>query len=244
MGMHTSPINSGFQSGFYYVDTFDAQAKVTDLKVQRHLNEIMFIWFTLCAIGMIVIVPLHFLSVEHQKLETRFGKEKGRRIGEGLGLVSGWGFFIFWIGLWVSPQPRFHIPTGSLNPSINLPFIVQSIPLLHMLLSVILLLPGGLLGLFAVRKTSLKVAETHRTERIVTDGVYSVVRHPQYLGGFLAHIGVSILLSAWLSTITTPLIFLLLLLISYKEEKELIKEFGREYEKYKENVSMFIPKIL
>ncbi|UCD95750.1 MAG: isoprenylcysteine carboxylmethyltransferase family protein [Candidatus Bathyarchaeota archaeon] len=204
----------------------------------------MFTEFTLCALGMVTIVPLHFVSVEHQKLETRFGKEMGRRIGEGLGLVSGWGFFLFWIGLWVFPQPRFHIPTGPLNPSINLPFTEISIPLLHMLLSMILLLPGGYLGLFAVRKTSLKVAETHRTERIVTDGVYSVVRHPQYLGGFLAHVGVSILLSAWFSTIITPLIFLLLLLISYKEEKELVKEFGSEYEEYKGKVSMFIPRLL
>jgi protein-S-isoprenylcysteine O-methyltransferase Ste14 len=71
-----------------------------------------------------------------------------------------------------------------------------------------------------------------------------VVRHPQYLGGFLAHVGVSILLSALLSIISTPLIFLLLLLISYKEEKELVKEFGREYEEYKENISMFIPRLL
>jgi protein-S-isoprenylcysteine O-methyltransferase Ste14 len=204
----------------------------------------MFIWFVICALGMVVMLPFHFASVEHRKLETKYGKEKGRRIGEVLGLVSGWGFFLFWIGLWVAPQPRFIIPSGLPSLPLDLPFLKGSIPLLHVVFSTVLLLPGGWLGLFAVRRTSLRAAETHRTERIVVDGVYSMVRHPQYLGGFLAHVGVSFLFSAWLSAVTTPLILLLLLLISRKEEKELVKEFGTEYEEYKENVPMFIPRLL
>jgi protein-S-isoprenylcysteine O-methyltransferase Ste14 len=32
-------------------------------------------------------------------------------------------------------------------------------------------------------------------------------------------------------------------LIAWKEEKELIKEFGEDYETYKENVPMFFPKL-
>ena len=203
----------------------------------------MFIWFVISALGMAAMVPLHFASVEHRKLETKYGNEKGRKIGEILGLVSGWGFFLFWIGIWVSPQPRFHILSALPNLPIHLPFIKASIPLLHALISIILLVPGGWLALLAVRKTSLRVAETHRTERIVTDGVYSIVRHPQYLGGLLAHVGISFLLSAWLSAVTTPLIVLLLWLISSKEEKELVREFGRAYQEYKEDVPMFIPKL-
>ena len=189
------------------------------------------------------MVPLHFASVEHRKLETKYGMEKGKKIGEILGLVSGWGFFLFWIGIWVSPQPRLHISSALPNLPIHLPFIKASIPLLHVLISIILLVPGGWLALLAVRKTSLRVAETHRTERIVTDSVYSIVRHPQYLGGLLAHVGISFLLSAWLSAVSTPLIVLLLFLISRKEEKELVREFSREYQEYKEDVPMFIPKL-
>ena len=203
----------------------------------------MFIWFVICALGMTIMVPFHYASVEHLKLETRYGVKKGRKIGEILGLVSGWSFFLFWIGIWMSPQPRFNTLSGLPNLSIDLPFIKASIPLLHVLISMILLVPGGLFGLLAVRKTSLTVAETHRTERIVTDGVYSIVRHPQYFGGLLAHVGISFLLSAWLSAVTTPLMVLLLFLISKKEEEELVREFGREYEEYKENVPMFIPKL-
>jgi protein-S-isoprenylcysteine O-methyltransferase Ste14 len=93
-----------------------------------------------------------------------------------------------------------------------------------------------------VKQTTLKVAETHRAEEVVTSGVYSLVRHPQYLGGLLAHVGISFLLSAWLSLLFTPLVVVLLYVVSRKEEEELVKEFGKEYEDYKKKVSMFMPR--
>lgn len=86
------------------------------------------------------------------------------------------------------------------------------------------------------------MAETHRTDKIVTTGVYSIVRHPQHLGALLAHAGISFLLSAWYSLLFTPLMIVLIYLISRKEEEELIKEFGKEYEDYKKRVPMLIPK--
>ena len=94
-----------------------------------------------------------------------------------------------------------------------------------------------------VKQTSLKVAETHKTEKIVTTGVYSIVRHPQYLGGLLAHVGVSFLLSALYSLLVTPLMVVLVYLISKKEEEELVREFGKEYQIYQKEVPMFIPKL-
>jgi protein-S-isoprenylcysteine O-methyltransferase Ste14 len=102
---------------------------------------------------------------------------------------------------------------------------------------------GAWLGISSVRETSLKVAETHRPERIVSTKIYSRIRHPQYFGGLLAHIGISFLLSSLFSLIFTPLVILLNFLVAWKEEKELIKEFGEEYAKYKEKVPMFIPKL-
>ena len=201
----------------------------------------MCIWFLISVLGAIAIVPLHFLSVEHLKLQERYGKQKGIRIGEILGLLSGWGFFFFWMGIWVSPQPGFAIPI--LNGfSVLLPVVDISIPLLHLLICTFFLIPGVWLGIEGVRETGLKAAETHRTEEIVTRGAYSIVRHPQYLGGLLAHVGISFLLSAWYSLLSTPLMVVLVFLMSNKEEKELTKEFGREYENYKKRVPMLIPK--
>jgi protein-S-isoprenylcysteine O-methyltransferase Ste14 len=50
--------------------------------------------------------------------------------------------------------------------------------------------------------------------------------------------------SAWYSLLSTPLVIVLIYLISRKEEEELIREFGREYEDYKKRVPMLIPKCL
>jgi len=48
-----------------------------------------------------------------------------------------------------------------------------------------------------VKTTTLETAETHRAKEIVNTGIYSVVRHPQYLGGLFGHIGIGIVLSAF-----------------------------------------------
>ena len=86
----------------------------------------MHIWFLIAALGMIAIVPVHFWSVERVRLEERYGKENGLKIGKILGLISGWGFFIFWIGIWVSPQPGFDVPI-LWNPSFFVPIVDFSI---------------------------------------------------------------------------------------------------------------------
>jgi protein-S-isoprenylcysteine O-methyltransferase Ste14 len=103
---------------------------------------------------------------------------------------------------------------------------------------------GAWLGIEGTRGTSMKVAETHRSEKVVTTGVYSIIRHPQYVGGLLAHVGISFLLSAWYSLVSTPLMIFVVYLISRKEEIELVNEFGDEYENYRKKVPMLVPRLL
>ena len=186
------------------------------------------------------MVPIHFLSVEHLKLQERYGKDKGTRLGEIYSLISGWGFFLFWAGLWFSPQSRFVVAVFP-NVAITVPVVNLTIQIAHLAIFVPFFFIGAWLGIEGVRETTLRVAETHRTEKIITSGVYSTTRHPQYLGGLLAHVGISFLLSASYSLLSTPLMAFLVYLISRKEEKELIKEFGKEYEDYRKKVSMFLP---
>ena len=170
------------------------------------------------------------------------GKKKGTEIGKILGLISGWGFFLFWMGIWISPQPRFVLPFFQ-NITNLISLVGFSTPLFNLSISILLVSLGAWFGIKGVKQTTLKVAETHRTEKIVTTGVYSLVRHPQYFGGLLAHMGVSFLLSAWYSLLVTPLMVVLVYLVSKKEEDELIREFGNEYKEYMKKVPMFIPRI-
>jgi len=202
----------------------------------------MYIWFFICVLAVIAAIPLHFLSVEHLKLQERYGKEKGTKIGEIYGLISGWGFFFFWMGIWVSPQPRFTVQILQ-NLSVLVPVVNFSIPLLHLVISISFILLGAWLAIKGVKGVTLRVAETHRTDKIVTTGVYSIVRHPQHLGALLAHVGISFLFSAGYSLLFTPLMVVLIYLISRKEEEELVREFGKEYEDYKKRVPMLMPKL-
>ena len=198
--------------------------------------------FLICLLGASAVVPVHFLSVEHLKLQDKYGKKKGIKIGEILGLISGWCFFLFWIGVWISAQPRFALPTF-LNLTTVITFFGLSISLPNLIGSIPFIALGAWFGIKGVNQTSLKVAETHRTETIITSGVYSIVRHPQYLGGLLAHVGVTLLLSTVYSLLVSPLMVFLVYLLSKKEEEELIIEFGKEYQSYKKKVPMFIPKL-
>jgi len=196
-------------------------------------------WLIISLLAFTLNVPLYYLSVEHRRLEMRFGVERGRRVGEALGLASGWGMFVYWMGIWVSPQNRFTIPFGSSM----LRLMGVEATLAHLVVSVLFLVPAVFFGVGGVMELGLRVSETHRPVAVVETGVYAHVRHPQYFGGFLAHIGVSVLLSARDSLLLSPVILVLLHIVCRKEEAELVNEFGEDYAEYRERVPMLLPRI-
>ena len=199
----------------------------------------MSLMFLISVLGMISIIPFYFWSVEHIKLQERYGQKKGIRIAKILGLVSGWGFFIFLFGIWISAQPKFEIPL--IQSSLG----IFGYPLLlfHLILAIPLVLIGAWFGIIGVKEVTLKVAETHRPKEVISTGIYSRIRHPQYFGAIIAHIGISFLLSSLFSILSTPIVFAVIYLFSWKEEKELMREFGNEYGDYKKKVPMLIPRI-
>lgn len=202
----------------------------------------MSLWFWISVLAEIAILPLYFWSLEHKKLQQKFGIVKGTKIGDILGLISGWGFFLFLFGIWLSPQARFVIPILQ-DQSLLVPIINITIPLVHLLIFIPIIIVVLWFSLKGVSEITLKVAETHRAEKVITTGVYSIIRHPQNFGALLAHLGISIILSALYSLLLTPFMVLYIYFISVKEEKELIIEFGEEYEDYKAKVPMLIPRI-
>lgn len=200
----------------------------------------MHIWFYISMFSFIAILLPYFLSLEHQKLEQKYGKNKGKKIGEIYGLISGWGFFLFWFGIWLSPQERFVIPFFQ-DFFVQITFLNLTIYLVNFIIFIPLFFVGAWFGIKGVIQTTLKVAETHRAKKVVITGVYSFIRHPQYFGGIFAHFGFSFLFSGLASLLITPLVIGVIYLISWKEEKELIKEFKIEYDEYKKKVPMLIP---
>lgn len=75
-----------------------------------------------------------------------------------------------------------------------------------------------------------------RTTKLVDQGPYAIVRHPQYLGGILFTISITLWTQIWLSLILTIVIIILTYQWTYTEEKELIVKFGDDYKAYKKRV--------
>jgi protein-S-isoprenylcysteine O-methyltransferase Ste14 len=75
------------------------------------------------------------------------------------------------------------------------------------------------------------------TTRLVDTGIYSVVRHPQYLGGVLAVFLATVLLYPhWLFVVLGVPGVIILYQSTFLEEKRLIKQFGEEYTSYMKRV--------
>lgn len=137
---------------------------------------------------------------------------------------------------------------GSKYPSLN-PFSHESGHLWvtlfgggpAMLMFIHLISNGLMIAGFFIMGTGWKQVHAAKGD-LVTTGLYSRVRHPQYSGLFLVTIG---LLVQW-PTIITALMWPVLVFAYYslakKEEAEMERVFGGAYRKYREDIPMFIPK--
>jgi protein-S-isoprenylcysteine O-methyltransferase Ste14 len=120
-------------------------------------------------------------------------------------------------------------------------FVLQ-IPIVHLILAIVFVGPGAWFGIRGVIDIGLDESETHRSEKVITTGLYSQMRHPQYTGAILSHIGITIMLSSFYSLLATPLVIFVNYILCWKEEKELVREFGEDYVNYQKSVPMFIPR--
>lgn len=80
-----------------------------------------------------------------------------------------------------------------------------------------------------------------RKEGFVTTGLYSEVRHPQYLGIILATLGFTFVSErpmAWISWLN--LVFMYLLLANY-EERILKENYGEKIQRYRQQVPFILP---
>jgi len=75
------------------------------------------------------------------------------------------------------------------------------------------------------------------TNRIVTSGLYSIVRHVQYTGGILSiFVATPFLYPHWIFVVLGIPGIVLVYLGTKKEDKYLVSKFGDEYKQYKNKV--------
>jgi protein-S-isoprenylcysteine O-methyltransferase Ste14 len=89
------------------------------------------------------------------------------------------------------------------------------------------------------RNTGGQVAEV-----LNTTGMYSLVRHPLYLGNFIIWFGISLFLRLWwLSLLTTLIFWLYYEKIMYAEEDFLEQKFGDAFREWARQTPAFVPNL-
>lgn len=87
-----------------------------------------------------------------------------------------------------------------------------------------------------------QIYRANQEKRLVTEGLYSFVRHPQYTGLFIALFGEGIVHWPTLFSVGLfPFIVLIYVRLARKEEKKVIEQFGDEYLEYRRRVPGFLP---
>lgn len=87
-----------------------------------------------------------------------------------------------------------------------------------------------------------KINKKVRENKLITTGVYSLVRNPVYTAFIFIFTGI-IFMAANFFLLILPLVFwiFLTILMKYTEEKWLMKKFGKKYELYCSEVNRTIP---
>lgn len=97
-------------------------------------------------------------------------------------------------------------------------------------------------GLYVMYKGWMLIYAAQKYNKLVTDGVYAWVRHPQYAGLFLITIGFLIQWPSLTTLIMWPILIFAYYNLAMREEKDMIKLFGNEYLEYQKKVPAFIPR--
>jgi hypothetical protein len=82
----------------------------------------------------------------------------------------------------------------------------------------------------------------HQQHTLATDGLYGLVRHPQYAGLFIGLFGEGVVHWPTIFSVTLfPIIVIAYTLLAYREERHMIEEFGEQYRIYRQQVPAFFP---
>jgi protein-S-isoprenylcysteine O-methyltransferase Ste14 len=78
---------------------------------------------------------------------------------------------------------------------------------------------------------------------LVTEGIYKIIRHPQYTGFMLITFGMLLDWATVPMLIMWPVMAVLYYRLAKKEENDMIQEFGQQYVAYRHKTGMFLPRL-
>ncbi|MBD3352466.1 MAG: DUF1295 domain-containing protein [Candidatus Lokiarchaeota archaeon] len=75
-----------------------------------------------------------------------------------------------------------------------------------------------------------------KTTKLVRKGIYDIIRHPQYTGGFWCCVGITLVFQHWIPIILTLIAVPTIYYGMFPEEESLIEKFGDKYKQYMQDV--------
>ena len=96
----------------------------------------------------------------------------------------------------------------------------------------------GILPIYTFRsKGGIPKGQSYmKTTKLVDTGVYSIVRHPQYLAGFLLIIALILVTQHWLSIMAGAIALVTFYIDTLGVDADCIEKFGEDYKRYMKRV--------
>ena len=104
---------------------------------------------------------------------------------------------------------------------------------------------GLIVAGFMVISSAWKVLyQAQRNHTVASEGPYAHIRHPQYVGFILIMLGFLFQWPTLITLIMFPLLVIMYVRLSRREEHESVTEFGETYTKYSAKTPAFLPRLL
>lgn len=98
-------------------------------------------------------------------------------------------------------------------------------------------------GFIVLAKAWRVLYDAQRAHRLATAGLYSRVRHPQYIGFVMIMFGFLLQWPTIITVVMFPVLVYMYGHLARKEEADMRAAFGAEYDKYATQVPAFIPRV-
>ncbi|NHJ03346.1 MAG: isoprenylcysteine carboxylmethyltransferase family protein [Candidatus Heimdallarchaeota archaeon] len=80
-----------------------------------------------------------------------------------------------------------------------------------------------------------------KTTKVVSTGLYAIVRHPQYLAGIIISIALAFISQYWIVDVLVIPTIICTYIDTFNEDKRIIMKFGEEYKEYMRKVPRLEP---
>lgn len=143
-----------------------------------------------------------------------------------------------------SSLPGLNLSFGHMQGHLLAVILSASFGLDLMLMWAFVMVTSGVLILAGIILVIVGWLEVYRSKgNLVTDGIYGVVRHPQYLGLIMIIIGFLIQWPTIITVAMAPILVLSYFRLARREEAELERSFGDVYLSYEREVPMLFPRM-